>query len=372
MSFDVAVIGLGAAGAAALETLARRGVRAVGLDRFSPPHDRGASHGESRILRVAYGEGSGYTPLLQRAVGLWGELEARTGLRLFEQSGLIYAGPPGNAFLAETRASAARFGVELRDIAPAAPLTLPAGWQCLIEPGAGFLHPERAIQALLASARTQGAEVRTSIRILSLDVDATGVRLETSAGPIRACRCLVAAGAWAPELLPQLAPLLHAERRAVHWFADPTGAFRLDRGFRPFYVEDEAGRALYGFPDFDGSGPKIAEHLEGGPLNSPDVVDRNVSPEEQAHVAALAGRFFSGLGPVVRSQTCLYPMSKDTHFVIDRLPGEPAVSIVAGLSGHGFKFAPVLGELAADLVLGEGEPEPLFRLSRFDPLPPRR
>jgi monomeric sarcosine oxidase len=354
---DVAVVGLGAAGAVTLRALAREGASVIGLDRWAPPHDRGSSHGETRMLRAAYGEGVGYTPLALRAIDLWRAAERDTGARLFDQTGLVYAGPQDSPFLAATRASGEAHGVALTPLTmaerSAAGFEVPDDWQCFLEPRAGFLHAEPAIEAFLGDAHAQGAQVRTDARCLAIEAGAEGVAItvEDDAAPIRARRCVVAAGGWTPELLPQLAPMLSVERRTIHWFANPTGRYRVEAGFRPFYIEDADGLGVYGLPDWNGGGVKIGEHTIGAAFDHPDAVDRSVHPADEARVAGLAARYFPQLGPIARSETCLYPMSRE-DFILDRLPGEPRIVVAAGLSGHGFKFAPVLGESAAALALG--------------------
>jgi monomeric sarcosine oxidase len=365
--YEVAVIGLGAAGAATLRALARAGVRAIGLDRWAPPHPMGSSHGETRLLRVAYGEGAGYTPMMQRAVGLWRELEADTGRRLLEQTGVVYAGPASSAFLQATLAAAEAWDVPIEPPRDGAlPAALPSDWLAFVEPGAGFLHAEPAIEALLDDARAHGAEILPNRPCLGLSIEAEGAAVATADGVLTARKVVVAAGAWTAALLPEVAPVLGVERRTLHWFADPSGRHAHAAGFRPFFIEDEQGRALYGFPDL-GAGVKIAEHRQADLAASPDAVERSVRPEETAALAAQAARWFPDLGRPMGETVCLYPMSADEHFILDRLPGRPHAAVLAGLSGHGFKFAPVLGEAAADLVLGRTpriDLEP-FRLGRF-------
>jgi monomeric sarcosine oxidase len=324
------------------------------------------------MLRAAYGEGAAYTPLALASIDRWRALESLTGKRIFDQIGLIYAGPRDSAFLAETRAAAAAHGLLLEDLDGAdrsrAGFEIPAAWQCFLEPQAGFLHVETALEAFLTAAQAAGAKVRAHDPVLALHPDGDGVRIETAAGELRTRRCVVAAGGWTAELLPTLAPVVSVERRALHWFADPCGRYAVKAGFRPFFIEGADGLAVYGLPDWDGAGVKIGEHLDGGqPVAHPDAVDREVSPQDQARTRRLAERYFPDLGPIVRNMTCLYPMSRDEHFILDQAPGLPQVTVVAGLSGHGFKFAPVLGEAAARLALGDpaGPDFEMFRLARF-------
>ena len=374
---DVAVIGLGAAGAATLHALTQRGVDVVGVDRFSPPHAMGSSHGETRMLRVAYGEGAGYTPLAARARTLWRQLEAQTGAVLFEQTGLVYAGPRDSAFLAETWRSGEAHDLGLRRLPTGARdglgFEVPADWQVIEEPGAGFLWAERAIATLLEDARRRGARIVTDDPASSIETTAGGLAIPTAAGPIRARRLIVCAGGWTASLIPALAAVLSVERRTIHWFDDPRSRFSPAAGFRPFYIEDISGTAVYGLPNASGAGIKIGEHLEGQPTAGPDGIERAVSATDEDRIRALASRWFARLGPIRASQVCLYPMSRDQDFIVDRLPGEPRITVVCGLSGHGFKFAPALGEAAAALALDEAPPldMDMFKLARFGPSPPR-
>jgi sarcosine oxidase len=354
--YDVAVIGLGAAGSAALSALARAGVAVVGLDRFSPPHERGSSHGETRLLRVAYAEGAQYVPMARRAIELWRALETRTHTELFRQTGVVYAGPTASPFLSASLASARIYDVAVDDLGRAerdhlrARLFLPSDWLCCAEREGGYLLLENAITAFLADAREHGAHLRTGALCRAVETETTGVRIVTDAGEIRAGRCVVAAGAWTPALLPHLAPHLHIERKTLHWFADPQRLYGAG-AFRPFLTDDDDGRQFYGFPDC-GTGVKIAEHTEASARHADETgVGRAITAEDIAPVAAFAERHCPALGPLTRSETCLYPMSRDGHFVIERHPESGRIVVAAGLSGHGFKFAPVIGEMLADLAL---------------------
>jgi sarcosine oxidase len=365
--FDVAVVGLGAAGSAILRALARRGAKVVGLDRYAPPHDLGSSHGETRIFRTAYGEGAAYSPILKIARSMWLDLERELDVRLFEPQGLVYCGPRSSGFLNETLRSGETHGVELRmvdgDERSKLGFSIPSAWMAFVEPEAGYLYPERAIEAFLKDAAAHGAEIRTSAPCLGGATGGEGVELRTSDGVVSAKRVVVSAGAWSAALLPQLAPHLRVERRTIHWFGDPTGRWTPDKGFRTFYIEDEQGLSVYGFPNL-GSGIKIGEHIEGQAAASPDEIVRRVRRKDETRTRALASRYFAGLGEIRRSDVCLYPMSSDSHFIVGPVPGEGRIIAACGLCGHGFKFAPVLGESVAALALGE---TPKIDLSMFAP-----
>lgn len=366
---QVAVVGLGAAGAAALWALARAGCDVVGVDQFDVAHDRGSSHGQTRMLRVAYAEGPEYVPLVRRAIGLWRELEAQTGQALFRETGIFYAGEPESAFLKATAASARAQNVTL-DIVPAGAqrnrMALPAHWTAFVEREGGFVEAEKALLAFVGEARRSGARVVTG-KVVRFDQRADGVEVKTDRETIHARRVVVAAGAWASELLPSLAPHLRIERRVLHWFEDRGGRHRFDAGFIPFIVDADDGLEFYGFPSIDGLGVKAAEHDMRNallaPVASADKLDLRVSEAEVARASALVRRYLPELGPATASKVCMYPMSTDGHFIVDRLPDAPNVIVAAGLCGHGFKFAPALGEALAALALDRRPPVDIGYLS---------
>lgn len=364
--FDVAVLGLGVMGAATLYQLARRGVRAVGIDRHVPPHDQGSSHGETRITRQAVGEGDVYAPLVIRSHAIWRELEAATGTALLEACGMLVLAPAGSRtghhgrpdFLARTIAVARRHGIphavlEAPEIARRFPgFRLTGTERGCFEPGGGFLRPEACIAALLAEAARLGAACRTGCRVAGIVQRGSGVVLETEDGPVEAAQAVVAAGAWAGGLLgPPYDGLLRPYRQVLHWFpvagpAPAIPAFIWLHGARP---EDY----FYGFPA-QGGAVKVATEQHDAPCD-PDAVDRGVAPAEQAamwdtHVAPRLG----GLGATpLRSAACLYTVTPDSGFVVERHPRMDRVVVLSACSGHGFKHAAGLGEAVAEW-LAEG------------------
>jgi len=347
--YDIAVIGLGAAGSATLSALARSGVRVIGIDRHDPPHDRGSSHGETRLLRTAYSEGAFYVPLVKRSIRLWRELEERTGARLFEQTGVVYAGPRDDAFLMGAQDAAKRWRLKL----PAARgleawFRLPPDWLTLTDAGGGFLYPERAIGAFLKDARVHGATVRRNCRCTAIERSGDSALIKTSRGTFAAGRVVVTTGAWIGELVPELAACTRVERRVLHWFE--ARRYTMKRGFRPFAVSPGDGRLFYGFPANARGEVKVAEHETFELVASPDRLRRTISKKDIAAIRPLVERFLPELGRRTRSAVCMYPMSADGHFILDRL--DPGMVIGAGLSGHGFKFAPAIGEALANLALG--------------------
>lgn len=360
----VAVVGLGAAGAAALWALARAGVDAVGVERGQLAHALGSSHGQTRLLRVAYAEGARYVPLVRRAIGLWRELEAASRETIFHHTGVFYAGAGDSAFIATSLASARAHDVRVEaQAAPPHGLKLPGGVTSFLEVEGGFLESDRALAAFAGAATRMGARVLLDTAVTAVSAQGRQVEVATSGGAIVADTAIVTAGAWTGELLPALAPFLFAERKVLHWFADPNGRYTLNAGFKPFIADVGGGAALYGFPKLDGRGVKVAEHVFGAGGPHDDLADRSIRPGDIARIDELLRAHMPELGAPIESKVCLYPMSRDGDFMLDRLPGAPNLIVGAGLSGHGFKFSPALGEALAALALERAPPVDVSFLS---------
>jgi sarcosine oxidase len=365
----VAVVGLGAAGAATLWQLARAGCDVAGIDQFVPPHDRGSSHGQTRLLRVAYAEGARYVPFVRRAIVLWREIEAEAGAPLFHQTGVLYAGDARSEFLSSSMASARACDVALdlleKRAEIACGLRIPVDWTAFVDIDGGFIDAEKAIDAFLRAAVRAGGRLLTGTKVTAIVPDASGVEVRTDGGNVRVDRVVVAAGAWTGELLPALAPYLSIERRVLHWFADPTGSCALDVGFKPFIVDSSDGAEFYGLPSIDGRGVKVGEPgmQVGGAsrVEAADALDRLVGPDELDRIERMVRRFLPALEEMRSSAVCMYPMSKDGDFIVDRL--DQRIVVGAGLSGHGFKFAPAMGEALAALALDRPMPLDLSFLS---------
>jgi sarcosine oxidase len=369
---DVIVVGLGAMGAALAWRLAKRGVRVIGLDRYRPPHALGSTHGHSRIIREAYYEHPQYVPIVQRAFGLWAELEAESRTRLYQATGGLMIGPADGPLLSGARTSAARHGVPVQvwsraDLAARVPaLTPPADAIGLFEPRAGVLDPERAVTSLLSSARSRGADLRFDTAVASLEVIDDGVMVRTAAGErLEADRLVLAAGGWLTTLVPELGLPLVVERAVQYWF-QTAGDSRFAPGMLPiFLLEAPDGRMLYGLPD-QGHGLKLAEH-HNGEKTTADAIRREVSPAEPGQFLEFAAPFVPGLGAPSATAVCFYTNTPDDHFILDWHPQHDRVFLVSACSGHGFKFAPAIGELVADEIAGRTPFTDLapFRLSRF-------
>jgi sarcosine oxidase len=362
------VVGLGAHGAAATYELARHGAAVLGVDRHTPPHDLGSTHGRSRIIREAYFEHPLYVPLVQRAFELWTELEELTGATLYRPTGGLMVGPADGALVRGALESARthRLEHELLDadgIRRRFPGLLPDPDHVgVLEPRAGVLHPEMCVRSLLTLARGHGADVHTGsgVRAWRID-DASGdVVIETTSGTVRAPHAVFAP--WLPKLLaagPEpLSLQLTVERQLSHWFAPAPGVHAFRAELCPLALwEYEPDRFFYTFPD-TGHGVKAGVH-HGGDIVDPDHVDRTPSSGEEAQVRGLLDRFMPGSAhTTLDARVCLYTNTPDSHFVLDAHPAFPQVLLVSACSGHGFKFASAMGEAVAERLLEGG--------SRFD------
>jgi sarcosine oxidase len=353
MRTDVIVVGAGTMGSMALWRLARRGVAVLGLEQFAPGHDRGSGHGDSRMTRTAYFEGPEYVPLVQAALPLWRDLEAEAGVELLTMTGGLMIGPPDGELVSGALRSARVHGLGCELLGPAEAARfghrLRPDEVALREEGAGVLRPERAIRAAAGRAVALGARLETGVRVTAIEPDGDGVVVRAGEAAHRGRRAIVCAGAWLGRLLPDIGLPLAVERQVMTWFpAGDPAAFAPDRF--PVFVHDRPGRAGYGLPCLDGATVKVAMH-HGGPPADPDALDRAVSEDEVAPAAAFVAETLPGLKPVpARAEVCMYTNTPDLHFVVGRA-GPAGVTVVSACSGHGFKFAPVMGEIAADLAL---------------------
>ncbi len=345
-------------GSATAFHLARRGVSVLGLEQYAIGHDRGSLHGLSRIIRLAYHEHPDYVPLLRRAYTLWRELEAAEDVALFETTGSLEVGTPDGSLIAGTLAASDEHGLahELLgpgDLVDRFPAYRPReDWVAVFQPDAGFLRPEASVAAHAAAARGAGAELREGITVLNWSATGEGVVVETTAGTYSADRLVLAPGAWASQLFGLPPTLFQATRQVVAWF-QPTAPELYSRERFPVFIVQEDGINHYGFPPVDGAGFKIGRmHHPGQPVSNPAELDRVAGEAEVGVLRSFVERVFPGAaGPLLDAQACLFTNTPDSRFVIDLHPDASNVVVVSACSGHGFKFAPVIGEIAADLAL---------------------
>jgi sarcosine oxidase len=372
--YDVAVVGLGAMGSAALYHLATRGQRVIGLERVTPGHEGGSSHGESRIIRMAYFEHPSYVPLLHCAYANWRALERATGAELLTITGILESGVPGSTVVDGARRAAVEHGLphemlSARQVAERFPaFDIPGHWEALFEPDGGFLRPERAIETHVAAARSLGAEVRTQTEVQSIEPTVDGVRLETTHGEkIEAGAVIVSAGAWLGELFPELAPHLRLTRQVLAWFAPARPELVTPARFPVFLLESE-DQIIYGFPDLAGTGVKAASHLPGRVLKRASDAAQDGDAADAKPVSAMLSRYVpAAAGRVRQLTTCIYTHSPDEDFILDRHALYPQIVLASPCSGHGFKFAGIIGEILADLTTVGETPHDIsrFRLNRL-------
>ncbi len=373
-TYDVIVVGVGGMGSATVYHLARRGLRVLGLEQYDIPHDRGSSHGVSRIIRLAYFEHPSYVPLLHRAYELWWELERDVAERLLTITGSLDIGTAdslvfGGALRAARLHHLSHEVLEPAEIRRRFPgYALPAPLLGLYQPQGGLLAAERCIVAHVQAALRYGATVHGREALEAWESGADGVVVRTSRGVYRAQRLVLTAGAWTQRLVAQYRGLLQPERQVLLWVQPRTPASFQVHTFPVFNMAVEEGQ-FYGLPVYSVPGFKLARwhHLEQA-VDDPATMDRECHPADEAMLRAFVQRYFpEGAGPTLSMQTCLFTNTPDTHFVLDAHPACPQVFIAGGFSGHGFKFCSVVGEIMADLAeRGSTRHDiTLFRAMRF-------
>ncbi|MHB8613500.1 MAG: N-methyl-L-tryptophan oxidase [Candidatus Dormibacteraceae bacterium] len=364
----VAVVGCGAMGAAAGWRLATRGAQVVCFDRHSPPHALGSSHGESRITRTAYFEGPWYVPLLQETFPLWRELEAATGTGLLTLTGALMIGPPTAEAVSGALAAAADHGLDVRLLKADEVRrsfrghTLGNHDVAVLDAQAGFIRPEAAVAAMIGRIEALGGEIRRGVVVSAVNHDGTGaVEIVTDKAREPFDAAVVAAGPWTHELVDWLP--LTVERQVLAWFAiDPSADWLTPDRFPVFIRQADGLGDVYGFPTLDGVSVKIARHHQGG-ATDPEDVQREVKDGELDPLRRFVRTRLRGVTQrVVRTATCMYTNTPDGHFAIGLHPEDARVVVLSACSGHGFKFAPVIGEIAADLA-SEGQTR--HDISRF-------
>ena len=365
MRYDAIVIGIGGMGSAAAWHLASRGRRVLGLEQFTIPHELGSSHGVTRIIRLAYSEHPSYVPLLRRAYELWRAMEQRAGEPLLVITGGVDVGPEASGTIEGSLRSCREHGLahELLDAAEIERrfpgYRLPRDLVAVYQPEGGIVLPERSMVVHAAAARELGAEIHEGERVTEWQPEGGGVRVRTETGEYEADRLVITAGPWASRCVPELARLAIPERQVLIW-TQPLRPERFAVGSFPISnMEAEEGR-FYGFPVYGVPGFKLGKYHHLGQHTDPDRVDREFHPEDEAVLRAGIRRYFPDAdGETLLMKTCLFTNSPDEHFILDLHPEWPQVSMAAGFSGHGFKFAPVIGEVMADLAMEGG-------CSRFD------
>jgi sarcosine oxidase len=370
--FDVVVCGLGITGSAALYALARRGVRVLGVERFAPGHERGSSHGETRVIRLGYFEHPSYVPLVRDAYARWRDIEKAAATKLLHATGTLEIGAPTSMLVEGSLTSIREHKLpyevlgadELMHRFPA--FRIPADYIGVLQPEGGYLRVEASVTALVQLAQTHGAEIRVGETVGQIVPNAGGVRIATDRGLIDAGTAIVSAGAWVKTLLPELPAPIRITRQVMAWF-EPVDPSLFDAGRLPVFLIESRHGVHYGFPPQAGA-IKVAKHHHADQRVDPETYDRTVSAADEALIrAAIAEHLPAASGRLIRAKTCIYTRTRDDDFIIDRLPQAPQIVVGSPCSGHGFKFAPVIGEVLADLATTGATPRDIsrFALARF-------
>lgn len=369
--FEHIVIGAGGMGSAAIYELARRGKRVLGLEQFAIPHELGSSAGSTRIFRFAYFEHPSYVPLMRVSLERWLALERDFGERLITVTGGLDMGLPAGRVVSGSKEACKKHGLQHevmdgREASRRYPAwRLPAGFEAVFQPEAGFLPADRAIDAHVTIARRLGADVRENEAVRGWKAAGDRIEVETTRGRYEAGSLVLAAGAWTGKLLSRLASVTIPQRQVVGWFKTPDRSYRPE-SFPVFILDCPERGNFYGFPEVAGEGFKIGKFRHRKQDVDPDTIDREVTSAD-ADVLTWAGRYLARpMGEPLGFKTCMFVNSPDEHFIVDALPEHRNVVVAAGFSGHGFKFCSGIGEVLADLAM-HGRTRhntELFRLSR--------
>ena len=363
-NFDIIVLGVGSMGAATCYQLAKQGHKVLGLEQFDIPHELGSHGGQSRLIRKAYFELPDYVPLLERAYQNWKELETKTGAQVYVKTGLVYFGKPSDALMKGVHESANKYKVEVNSMSVAETtkkypqFILPANYERLEEPDAGFVTPERSILLFTEQALQNGAVIHTKEKVVEWKRSNGTLSVKTNKATYTCKKLVITAGPWAGKMIPGFATNLKVTRQIIAWM-NPKKREDFELGQFPCWIlNDEAGPgSYYGFPilpvgKFGGPvGLKLAYHFPGV-VSDPDTINRITTAEDESKLIYALNKFIpNGYASTHVMKTCMYTNTPDENFVIDFLPGyDKDVAIATGFSGHGFKFASVVGEIMANLA----------------------
>lgn len=360
---EVIVVGLGAMGAAATYQLAKAGVKVTGLDKYYPPHDLGSTHGQTRITRLAVGEGAEYVPLVQRSHQIWPELEEQSGEEIFTQCGGLILAAPGNRFMASTRHLAATYQIEHQDLTAEQiidrfPVFSPGpDLEGYFEPQAGYVRPEIAVKVQLDLAVRLGAELRLGSEMTGFESSGSGVEVTLASGErLHADRLLLCLGPWLPVVCPGLAHHFAVQRQLLYWFPTESN-FQAFQEAPVFIWEMETPRhefshssGFYGFPAVDGPGGGVKLATEQAETTTRP--DGRQHPATPAEISEMYERYvrpcLPDLGATpLRDASCYYTATRSSRFVIAPHPDCSEALVVSACSGHGFKHSAGIGELVA-------------------------
>ncbi|MFS8056273.1 N-methyl-L-tryptophan oxidase [Rhizobium sp. BR 317] len=368
--FDVAVIGLGAMGSAAISFLSARGVKTIGIDAHFPAHALSSSHGDSRLIRLGYFEDPSYVPLLQRAYENWRALEARLRADILTITGVLQIGKPDSKIVSGTRASCKLHHLPYEELDRRAMGTrfpafaLDEDEMALLDPQGGYLRPETAVMGYLKLAAEDGAVLHFGEKVTAIEPDDAGVTISSAVGRYRASKVIVSTGSWIAELVPQLREHANPIRQVVAWY-QPRDGFMMQPHRMPAFLRDEGDEGSYfGFPAIGVDGIKVGRHAHFMESIDPNQANPPVNDRDKALLDSfIARRLPAAAGVRVNAITCRYTMLPSEDFLIDLMPGEPNVVVASPCSGHGFKFTSVVGEILAGLAMEGGTGLPISAFS---------
>lgn len=366
---DVAVVGIGGVGSAAIAHLAKSGANVIGIDRFSPPHSHGSSHGQTRVIRMAYFEHPDYVPLLRQAYRNWSDLQQTTGRQLYFPTGVLQIGPEDGEVIAGTLRSAQEHQLAIQrypsdDIASEFPGVVPPS-DCIgiLERDAGYLLVSECIAAYLDQAKQHGATIKTDSPVESWTRRGDTFELRTADEVIHAKQLVICGGAWATQLLADLNVPMTILRKHLYWYENDAVAYSRESSFPVFLIETTGG-IYYGFPQLDRQGVKLARHDGGEPIASAEQQSQQEDPSDRAAVETFTARHLPLLSQkLTRHEACMYTVTPDQHFLVGTHPEHDGLHFAAGLSGHGFKFASALGEILCNLATTGQTSSPIAFLS---------
>ncbi|MEK4563651.1 N-methyl-L-tryptophan oxidase [Alkalihalobacillus sp. FSL R5-0424] len=373
-SYDVIIIGGGSMGIAAAYYVAKSGCKVAVLDRDTIPNETGSHHGQTRMMRFGYSEGESYVPLVKHAYELWRELEQQSNRSLYVQTGALLMGEEGSDFLNEVLHSSTTHSLphevltasDIHDRWPE--ITLPETFKGVLDTLAGFFLSEECVQAYKELALKLGVDIFEGETVMHVNPVAEGIDVISEQRTLHAGKVIVTAGAWTHKLLPELKMPIQPIRKTIAWF-EPKAENAFDSSSFPCVVFNTSFGLYYAFPDYKGAGFKIGRH-DGGQLVEPEELNRTFGAYEEdepelrqlldVHVPKAAGT-------LKRGAVCIYDQSPDEDFIIDWHPTDERIILAGGFSGHGFKFASVIGKLLSEMALDQPLTHPIesFKLSRF-------
>jgi Glycine/D-amino acid oxidases (deaminating) len=380
-TYDVIVLGMGSMGSSACYHLAKRGYNVLGIEQMDIPHEHGSHTGQSRIIRKAYFEHPDYVPLLNRAYKNWSSLEEESGTQLYYKTGLLYFGRSDHLLIEGVLKSSSLYDIDLhkidkRELIDDYPqFNIPGDYHAYIEPDAGLVTPERSILTNVQMALHHGAHINTNEKVLSWNKEGGSIEVRTNKGVYSCKKLVITTGSWLNKVVPDVLPEMKVTRQIMAWVI-PKSWDKFTLGNFPCWTiaDHEHQGIFYGFPILDAGnfgapiGLKLAHHSHG-PEQNPDNVDRHLDSKEEEKLISFMNRFLpEGYQSTFVQKSCLYTNTSDEHFIVDVLPSNDNVVIAGGFSGHGFKFASVIGEALADLAIdGKSDlPIDFLGLRRFD------